>query len=1041
MEASGHRSSDVSLRPSQYDGEEEMEYEQEEADYEERAAEKSSTHALNLEWCIGFNFKLVNGVVNLIDDDRKKIFFVSGNTGVIYDFKEKDKKQTLLQGHCNEITCVAYCLEKDIIVTADRGPSSLMVVWNVKTGTPKHTIFDPHPNGIESLDITRDGATIVTLSLEEKEGAKRNIQTVKIWNCGPNDSNYLEVQSARIDKVIERLSYYDYQRYIHINKNKTPMEEFATTGLEKVYFWKVEASKGFALKGYQPTNNSINKRDKREKKEKPKKKTDTGKVGKDKKGKKEHDDDRNAGNQRTFTQTVFNPTNSQALTGTDDGHVVVWDISMILEENSDLEHRKENGLIPLIDSGGKKDKTKVGISVIISEKDMLVIGTTAGHVKFFDYQFLVLGWFESDKLTEVTSISFCNKSYDEDKIKHEADQRGHYFHSKDFIVVDKNAKIVEFKASKFNEIADNQDMTLKKLGETTSIEDEGSGSKTLILESIPGRVNSISSRPETSQIAISCENGSIYEWDFAKKEHQLTKVKAFQSSPGERPSCLQYSPNGEHLIVATNQRNVHCYKVKKKDWQKDPLTISQKKTVKGMYITFSENSEYFAIMDDQSCVSLYKLDSGGDCDWKFNGRLKSHMTDVNDVCFVEMLDQESNMKQMLYSIGEDKYLVEYDVKESRVDYLSYSPPFKIEQEIAPKACIWYPVNHLKEPVLLVATEDYKLKLWNVKTNSKKCVATFLGPTYGGPIKKMLYLKRKEEDSSKYVAYTTEEKIAGVIKLPLDGNPNKTVGMIVHPGRISSMAATSDGKFLFTSGYDDIGVVNMWYVNYAAIEEQEKIAEAGVNPLDIYPNLLEGGKDGQIYRDLKDFFYFAQINSNSDKPTKAKKLDGKIPYTEVPRMMKALGYYPTKQESQNMMDEVLYSKRHISDKLEDSLELDTFVKLFINHRPVYGLTTKLIKDKLDDLRRVQVDSKTNDSKEPQFAMKPYTREDFINDLTTRGEKFKYDELKNFINVLFKEGDPKTVLPESVDAEFLIEQLLGMEDENEEEPADFIPDHSN
>jgi len=28
---------------------------------------------------------------------------------------------------------------------------------------------------------------------------------------------------------------------------------------------------------------------------------------------------------------------------------------------------------------------------------------------------------------------------------------------------------------------------------------------------------------------------------------------------------------------------------------------------------------------------------------------------------------------------------------------------------------------------------------------------------------------------KYVAYSTKEKIIGIIKLPLDGNPNKTMG--------------------------------------------------------------------------------------------------------------------------------------------------------------------------------------------------------------------------------------------------------------------------
>ena len=45
------------------------------------------------------------------------------------------------------------------------------------------------------------------------------------------------------------------------------------------------------------------------------------------------------------------------------------------------------------------------------------------------------------------------------------------------------------------------------------------------------------------------------------------------------------------------------------------------------------------------------------------------------------------------------------------------------------------------------------------------------------------------------------------------------------------------------------------------------------------------------------------------------------------------------------------------------------------------------------------------------------------------------------MLYGDGDPTDILPQAIDADFLIEKILGMEDENEEEPADFIPDHSN
>jgi hypothetical protein len=45
--------------------------------------------------------------------------------------------------------------------------------------------------------------------------------------------------------------------------------------------------------------------------------------------------------------------------------------------------------------------------------------------------------------------------------------------------------------------------------------------------------------------------------------------------------------------------------------------------------------------------------------------------------------------------------------------------------------------------------------------------------------------------------------------------------------------------------------------------------------DTFASLLEGGKTGQTYSDLKDFFYYSQIRSKDENTTKARKLDGKV----------------------------------------------------------------------------------------------------------------------------------------------------------------------
>jgi hypothetical protein len=54
---------------------------------------------------------------------------------------------------CNQISATAYNRNLDVVVTADTGDDSMLVVWDVSTGTPRKTIFSPHPDGVVALDI------------------------------------------------------------------------------------------------------------------------------------------------------------------------------------------------------------------------------------------------------------------------------------------------------------------------------------------------------------------------------------------------------------------------------------------------------------------------------------------------------------------------------------------------------------------------------------------------------------------------------------------------------------------------------------------------------------------------------------------------------------------------------------------------------------------------------------------------------------------------------------------------------------------------
>ena len=126
-----------------------------------QAAVGDGNSALALSWAFGFNKDIPGGVHNLSDDTRSAIFYVAAHSGVVYDFI--NRKQLLLQGHCNPITCCCVSGDKRWIATADAGPESMIVVWDSLSGTPIKTMFQPHPHGVAAMDMSPDAMFLVTL--------------------------------------------------------------------------------------------------------------------------------------------------------------------------------------------------------------------------------------------------------------------------------------------------------------------------------------------------------------------------------------------------------------------------------------------------------------------------------------------------------------------------------------------------------------------------------------------------------------------------------------------------------------------------------------------------------------------------------------------------------------------------------------------------------------------------------------------------------------------------------------------------------------
>ncbi|XP_020632367.1 WD repeat-containing protein 66-like [Orbicella faveolata] len=118
---------------------------------------------------------------------------------------------------------------------------------------------------------------------------------------------------------------------------------------------------------------------------------------------------------------------------------------------------------------------------------------------------------------------------------------------------------------------------------------------------------------------------------------------------------------------------------------------------------------------------------------------------------------------------------------------------------------------------------------------------------------------------------------GLQCLPLDGNPHKTMALIAHPEGVSNLICSYDGKYVFTAGGEDCSAL-MWEINLDALEAAAALGGEGLVP---FYGLLEGGRDGELFAELEDYFYYAQIRSQGVDTTDTRQVSTKVPlYTKL-----------------------------------------------------------------------------------------------------------------------------------------------------------------
>ncbi|NWW18104.1 CF251 protein, partial [Falcunculus frontatus] len=895
-----------------------------------RKSRDNSLHPLNLSWVFGYNSSLA--VHSLMDGEDRVLLYVSSHIMVIHDIL--GNKQYHLQGHTNVISCLCVSEDKRWVATADRGPDALIIVWDSYSGVPVRTIFESHPeDGVCAIAISQNAKYLVTISAGP-------VQKVCVWRWT------LPTEEPMCSTELQ--PEFGHQDYVIFNP-QNPHEFVSNSKTQVIFYLWVRQSQlwdeNTAWLLSPQTFKCL--------------------VGQ-------------------FSQSVFHFNNTQALTGTSAGKLVVWDMDNPRTLPEELP-AKPHG----ITATKVVTMQKESLTVLKVLESCVVTGDVKGRVKFYDGQLRLLTIYSHDKVGPIRSISFSTILRDPLTSWSDSSNSVSLALNRNFILSTSDASV-------FHVATD-----------STNFE--------RIMKEAKKDVNAIACHPQEPLVAAGSHCGLLKVWDYKETQYLVSRI--FTEAGIQ---CLSYDPKGYLLAAGFTDGSVYILDAislqsicEKFQFSQGPVT----------HISFSHDSKYLATADENRSVTVYKrvLQNGSKC-WEHLAGLDSHYKPIRSILFG--VHSDSNEPRLL-SLGEDRQLVEYDLNSSIKDHLVVTHRDRLEQAAVPLCLTWYP-QLSTESFFLTANNCYKMKLYN--TTTKMCRKTLLGPTYGSPLQKIQILPRTSsaDPQQHYLVYITKDKV-GLQILPVDGNPHKSSAFICHPDGASDFATSHDGRYIFTAGGKECTFMK-WKVNLPALD-----AAAFLGGEDLIPfyNLLDGGREGKLFRELEDYFYYVQLCRQGIDTMENRQVSTHIPLEEIPSIMRAIGFYPSEEEIEEMINEVKFSKYADTGEQVTKINLGDFIKLYVNHRPALGLSMKTIQ------RAFQVLGYDNEKED-----KVIDTGDFLSLLQCRGEQMTEDELAECLITLLGrrpgEGgsEPDTCdptgaaalteeeIPAEITAEVFVADILGL-----------------
>lgn len=929
---------------------------------------------------------------------------------------------------------------------------STMIVWDATTALPLRVIPTGKYGGVLAVTMSLDGHYIATIN-------RRDPQEIMIWSWThteehPNNSTVADIKSSgkestrgsKVDQepplpvdlspvFVRRIPSQDEQTSIRFSHDDQQL--LCASGPHRIFFWSWAEG---ILKYYSPP--IIQRR----------LKTSIG----------------------SFTCSMYIPGTTLACSGTVDGDVILW----ALQPKDRVMKDYDKSLLKTVrvHTGG--------VTFLTTSQGYIVTGGMDGSVKFLDTKLRLVAWFDELNGGPIISISFdrplntVEEARDTttgevmDHLQVEGTTAASVFTAPDFMVSTAHSMIIDVPAKAFHTANGAADEVVRGR---------------LIVQGQDQSIECLAAHPKLSRVAIGGLSGNLHLWDYV--QHRVLVLILFRNlyvrciAFDPQGTILVVGFTNGLLKVLDAETFEEVQVLKPLSEERKGVTVERICFSSDGRMMATATSEGCVGLYEYTAV---QHDSKKQLAWQLVGHHKTHKASICGLQFGSHTGSTDEAVRLL-SVGSDKRLIEYNLTDSSPETgLLLRTAHKISQDSVPTGFAWLPTGsslldtasqprekfddmdfetnamkglgatsndaNMASPTgsssgndaldfLLIATNDYKLQIY-LSNWSRQCVKKVLAPTFGGPVTSMAVVpipqnatQRKNSANGQSsplqmmqncMVYSTNSKVVGLVQLPLRGDPCASVGVLGHPGIITSMVVSYDGIFAFTAGGEDQSMMQ-WRIDGtkilppSAIDAARRsiIANRGGVPLDHLLNAVEGGHDGELIKEVVDYFYYSQIRAQGEETTAKRELLGAIPFSQMPNLLRALGYYPSELEIGHLTYEVanMYGPPDVALAAMDVdtilLDFSQFMRLYINYRPVYGISRQDIEQAFLALGANPVTGKIG-------------RDHLFQLLSTKGEPLKAVEISAALTSLLGDGIRMEMLEDEITARTFAENLLGFED---------------